>query len=174
MSAHTTGLTPEQRRDADAVLRQASVAYLALVEETPGDRGGSPYVVPVNFAYEGSAVPSAGDAPRDPAARLLFHTGAGRKTRALARNPKVCLAVTTDTAFATGPTPCEDGFTYRSVLVWGQAARLDDQKEREQALRTIVAKYDPEAAAGALDPRHLAKTMIFAVTVDTVGYKARP
>ena len=173
MSTQAARLNPAQWKNAEAVLRQAPVAYLAMVEDAPesGRTAAAPYVVPINFAYE--RLSGAADAPGLSATRLLFHTGAGRKTEALARNPRVCLAVTTEMAFDAGPSPCEDGFAYRSVLVWGRAAPLEGPVEKEQALREIVAKYDPGAAGRAFDDQDFERTLVFAVTIDAVSYKER-
>jgi nitroimidazol reductase NimA-like FMN-containing flavoprotein (pyridoxamine 5'-phosphate oxidase superfamily) len=185
MSTLAARLNPAQWKNAEAVLRQAPVAYLAVVEDAPesGRTAAVPYVVPVNFAYErlsgtadtggGGDPDGAADAPSLSATRLLFHTGAGRKTEALARNPRVCLAVTTEVGFDAGPSPCEDGFAYRSVLVWGRAAPLEGPVEKEQALSEIVAKYDPGAAGRAFDGQDFERTLVFAVSIDDVSYKER-
>jgi nitroimidazol reductase NimA-like FMN-containing flavoprotein (pyridoxamine 5'-phosphate oxidase superfamily) len=168
--------SPHQTTNAELVLRRASVAYLALVEN---GSGGVPYVVPINFAYDGGAPATSGPAAAlgaadRPTARLFFHSGAGRKTRALAENPRVCLAVTADVSFVAGPSPCEEGFAYKSVLVWGRAVRLESREEREQALRLIVAKYDPKAADQAFDEHDFEQTLVYAVTIDDLSFKQRP
>lgn len=175
MSTDISSLSPtSQWADAELVLREASVAYLALVES---ESGSFPYVVPINFAYDDGAPAPGGAghvAPDHPAARLLFHSGAGRKTRALAENPRVCLAATADATFAAGPSPCEDGFAFRSALVWGRAVLLESREEREQALRAIVAKYDPMAADQPLDERDFERTLVYAVMIDDLSFKQRP
>ncbi len=152
-------LTFEERQRAEELLRLAPFAYIGVVES------GAPYVVPMNFAYQPG---------RSDAGRLYLHTGAGRKTSALAKNPKVCVAITADAAFLQGASPCEDGFTFRSVVAEGTAALLEDREEREAALRAIVSKYDPEAASMAFDEAVLVQTLIYAVTIETVSYRELP
>jgi nitroimidazol reductase NimA-like FMN-containing flavoprotein (pyridoxamine 5'-phosphate oxidase superfamily) len=161
---------PESWNDAEPVLESVPVAYMAVVEH-PGDDSteGLPYVVPVNFAYH-KASPE-GDRST---ARLFFHTGVGRKTRALARDRHVCFAVTADISFAAGDKPCEDGFYYRSVLIWGRAKPLEDREDRLAALREIVAKYDPKAAEQPFDEHDFEQTQVYEVTIDEVSYKERP
>jgi nitroimidazol reductase NimA-like FMN-containing flavoprotein (pyridoxamine 5'-phosphate oxidase superfamily) len=151
-------------------------------------------VVPVNFAYVGSSAaldqsrpsPTSGgapdaetQAPAEPAddrtcPRLFFHTGVGRKTLALAKNPHVCVAVTGDVSFSAGLRPCEDGFHYRSALVWGRARLLEGREDRLVALRAIVAKYDPQAVRRPFGEHDFAQTQVYEVLVDTVSYKERP
>ena len=64
----------EHAQPAGRVLLEAGVGYLAV----EGD--GWPYVVPINFAYDGSAV--------------YFH-GGSLKASLLEAGPRVCLGVTT-------------------------------------------------------------------------------
>lgn len=138
------------------VLEEAPYAYLAVIDK---DR---PYVVPVNFAYD----PTVG--------RLYFHTGAGRKSTALAGTARVCLAIAIDATFRQGATPCSDGFAFRSTLVEGKATLLRSSKERETALRAIVTRYDPGAADEPFDPDVFAKTLVYAVAIEAVTYKELP
>jgi nitroimidazol reductase NimA-like FMN-containing flavoprotein (pyridoxamine 5'-phosphate oxidase superfamily) len=174
VSNEIPGLSPRQRADAEAVLTAAPVCYLAVVDNEPPDRGrgrssavpaggvaGAPYVVPINFVYDAAT------------AHIFFHTGAGRKTRALAANPDVCLALADSLALSVGPGPCQDGFSYKSVLVWGRAARIEDREERERVLRAIVAKYDPQAAGGAFEERAFEQALVYEVAVDAISYKER-
>lgn len=145
------------------LLRAAPYAFLALV-----DRGG-PYGVPLNFAY----LPADGPTPGagDSYGRLVFHTGPGRKTAALEVDPRVCVVASAEEAFVQGPTPCKDGFGFRSVLVEGRATLITDDVERDRTLRAIVAKHDREGATMPFDPAVLARTLVYAVEIQTVGYR---
>lgn len=145
---------------AKELLRDVAFAYLAVVEP------GGPYVVPLNFVYVAPAPDSTGlDG------RIYFHTGEGRKTDALAADPRVCMAFTAGASFDQGDSPCADGFSYRSLLVWGQARRLEDAGRREAALRAIVAKYDPGAAEVPFGEADFAQTLIYEVIIDAASYK---
>jgi nitroimidazol reductase NimA-like FMN-containing flavoprotein (pyridoxamine 5'-phosphate oxidase superfamily) len=160
MTTKAPSPTPHEQTRADNLLREAAFAYVAVVEES------RPYVVPMNFAYE--------PATSGTTAHLYLHTGAGRKSAALANNPRICVTVAAETAFEQGPSPCKDGFSFRSVVVEGSAALLDDPAEREAALRAIVAKYDAAAAAAPFSQAALAKTLVYTVTIDALTYKERP
>ena len=107
--------------DAGRVLSEAAIGYLAL------EGGGWPYVVPINFAYDGSTV--------------HFHGGGSLKASLLEADPRVCLAVTTQPEFIPADGPCNDNFRYESVLVFGEVERLTDDAERDRVLRLIVEKY---------------------------------
>lgn len=148
-------LAPEQLRSAEEVLLRVPVAFVAVV-----DPAGSPYVVPMNFAYASG--------------RLYLHTGPGRKADALAADSRVCMTATMDEVFEQGPTPCKDGFAYRSVVVEGRATILAEPEERETALRAIITKYDPAAAGKPLDGAVLSATLVYAVDIENISHKERP
>ena len=170
-------LTGAEAAAASQLLHEAAFAYLGMVEAE------GPYVLPLNFAYvEGEGLPAgaaagpgaSGPEPGSTAGSIYFHTGEGRKTAALAADPRVCLAVSAGVAFQQGDNPCADGFSYRSLLVWGQARRIDDPARREAALRAIVAKYDPGAAAKPFGHANFAQTVLFEITIEAAGYKQEP
>jgi nitroimidazol reductase NimA-like FMN-containing flavoprotein (pyridoxamine 5'-phosphate oxidase superfamily) len=156
------------------LLHEAAFGYLAMVEPQ------GPYVLPFNFVY--AAINSGGTPASEAAApgagsltgRIYFHTGEGRKTAALAADPRVCLAITAGATFQRGDSPCADSFSYRSLLVWGQARRVDDPAMREAALRAIVAKYDPAAAGKPFEPRDFAQTILFELAIESASYKQEP
>ncbi len=180
-------LTDEQVARAEQLLGQAPFAYLAMIEPE------GPYLVPLNFVYLSGGLSAPPDVPpRDPALRglplgdaplpsparlggcIYFHTGEGRKTVALAADPRVCLAVTGQVGFEQGETPCADGFSYRSLLVWGRARPLEEESLRKLGLRAIVTKYDPGAGDAPFDEVDLARTLVYEMTIDDATYKERP
>lgn len=188
MSTDDSRLGPADQALAEALLREAPFAYVAMVDNAPpaagapsdpspagaAPDGARPYLVPMNFAYEPAAAPT--EAPADKApdlGRLYLHTGAGRKSEALAGNPRVCVAIAADAAFEQGATPCSDGFAFRSVVVEGRATLFEDPAQRERVLRLIVAKHDPDAADMPFAEGALAETLVYAITIETLGYKAR-
>ncbi len=88
-----------------------------------------------------------------PEGRLYLHTGPGRKQRALGDNPRVCISVIAEEKLELGPTPCDDGYLYQSVILEGRAAAAH-RRGRARSARSglIVAKYDPEAVAKPFKP----------------------
>jgi nitroimidazol reductase NimA-like FMN-containing flavoprotein (pyridoxamine 5'-phosphate oxidase superfamily) len=187
MDATAGPFTDEQVARAEQLLGQAPFAYLAMIEPE------GPYLVPLNFVYLSGGLSAPPDAPpRDPplcglplgdaplpspvrlGGRIYFHTGEGRKTASLAADPRVCLAVTGQVGFEQGETPCADGFSYRSLLLWGRARPLEGESLRKLGLRAIVAKYDPGAAEAPFDEADLAQTLVYEMTIDAASYKERP
>ena len=97
--------------------------------------------------------------------------GRGRKSAALAADPRVCVTASAGEGFVQGDTPCSDGFAFSSVVVEGTARLLEDQPERLAALGAIVAKYDMTMAGRPFDERVLAKTLVYEVTIEAIGYR---
>ena len=73
-----------------------------------------PYVVPMNFAYE---MPF-----------IFVYTTAGMKSEILYMNPQICLQV----------EELVDRSDWRSVIVYGNATRIIDPKERERIFALIL------------------------------------
>ncbi len=159
MTANRRPLSEREQTTMRNILRQAPIGYLGLVAD-------GPYVVPINFVHDGSDEP-------DNWGNILFHSGEGRKSGALAAEPRVCLAVLGETSFDRGAAPCDDGFAYRSALVEGTATLIGQDDQRERALRMIVAKYDPEKAHEPFDIDVLERTLVYSVTIEAVSFKER-
>ena len=164
MTPTTRPLSGAETVAAKELLRSTPFAYLAMAEP------GGPYLVPLNFAY----AEDEGGPPGVLHGSVYFHTGEGRKTEALAADPRVCLSVTDCAAFQQGDSPCADGFSFRSLLVWGDARLIEDGSRRETALRAIVAKYDAGAAGAPFDEAVLARTLVYEVAIETAGFRERP
>jgi hypothetical protein len=109
------------KAEVEAVLGKAEVGRLGTCVD------GRPYIVPLNFAYQGG--------------KIYFHgAGEGKKLRDIAENPQVCFEVdTAEKMPAEGP--CDYSYRYRSVIATGRARMLHDIDERADALRVIVEKY---------------------------------
>jgi uncharacterized protein len=150
---------------ATELLREAPFGHLAMVES------GGPYVLPVNFAYV--APLDEAESPGRLEGHIYFHTGAGRKTAALAEDPRVCMAFTGGVAFEQGDSPCGDGFSFRSLLVWGEARQIESRERAEAALRWIVAKYDPGARETAFEEADFAQTLVYEVSITAASFRER-
>jgi nitroimidazol reductase NimA-like FMN-containing flavoprotein (pyridoxamine 5'-phosphate oxidase superfamily) len=143
-----------KRAAALGVLAQAIVGYLAVTTAE------GPYVVPVSFAHD--------------AQHVYWHGGAGKKSRALEQTPQACLTASVLGEFVTAASPCDDNFNYRSAVVSGPVHLVRDEEARETALRSIVAKYDPERLDSPFTPGAFARTLIHAMDIEEITYKQYP
>jgi nitroimidazol reductase NimA-like FMN-containing flavoprotein (pyridoxamine 5'-phosphate oxidase superfamily) len=94
--------------EAQDLLKQVGYGHLGCARE------GRPYVLPIHYAY----------GEHD----IYIFTTEGMKTDYIAANPEVCLQVEE----VLGPTQ------WRSVIVFGQAARLTRPEELEHAMQFIT------------------------------------
>jgi nitroimidazol reductase NimA-like FMN-containing flavoprotein (pyridoxamine 5'-phosphate oxidase superfamily) len=107
-----------------ALLERASFGHLGCARE------GRPYVVPMNYAYDGKD--------------FYFFTTKGMKTQFIEANPQVCLQVEEVT----------DSADWRSVMVIGQAERLTKSEDTQRAMQLIVERnpsLTPALSATQLD-----------------------
>lgn len=111
------------RRDlGERLLRRARVGHLATA-----DRTGTPHVIPVCFAFDGSRVYSAIDRkPKRASPRRL------RRVRNINANPRVALIV---------DEYDEDWRRLRYVLVRGTARVLERGAEHTRAISLLRRKY---------------------------------
>lgn len=146
--------TGEERRKAGELLASAPMAFLALVDEH------GPYAVPISFAYDGEDI--------------YFHGGDGKKARALETEPRVCLGVTSDPVLVKGVNPCKHNFRCDSALVFGRVTRLDSPADKDAALRTLAAKYDPATAAEPLPEATVTRTTVYRMEIRALTYRELP
>ena len=139
-----------ERQRIDDILHQATVVYLAMVEE------GNPHVVPLNFGYDGTA--------------LYLHSALeGRKIEILRRNPRVSFALHVDDAIIPGEVGCAWSARYRSVMGEGKVVFLETPEERRYALDTILGKFAAGPLAYLADI--LARTAVLRVEITSISGK---
>jgi hypothetical protein len=132
------------------ILEKGLVCRLGLYD------GQYPYVVPMNYGY------------RD--GRLYFHcTAEGRKIDMLKKNDRVCIEVDIDSRIVRGDTPCRWAAKYRSVIGFGRARIVDDDKAKKAGLDVIMAHYG--GSGGDYDEKSLQRTSLIEVVLDSITGK---
>jgi len=112
------------RAEIDAILHEGTVMHLALAE------GNRPFVVPLFYAYDGRS--------------LFFHSArAGTKIEMLKQNPALCFCVTLDHGIIEAESPCDFEASHRTVIGFGQAAFVEDEAAKREALDRIVGRFTP-------------------------------
>lgn len=111
---------PEE--ECRSILYQGSAGTLAL----SGDDG-YPYAVPISYVYDGE--------------KLYFHSAkSGHKLDAIGRNPKASFCVID----RDHVVPEEYTTYFRSVIVFGTIAVLEDEREKWDAVQKLALKYAPD------------------------------
>lgn len=135
----------------EEILLKAPVCRLAMSENN------QPYVVPLNFGYEDSA--------------LYFHCARqGKKLDILKKNNSVCFEVDVDHELVRGGNACEWGMKGRSVVGIGKAYLIDDPVGKRQALDIIMSHY------GATEPffykeKGFEKALVIKVEIESMTGK---
>jgi nitroimidazol reductase NimA-like FMN-containing flavoprotein (pyridoxamine 5'-phosphate oxidase superfamily) len=139
-----------------SILDEALIAHVGFVSE------GAPVVLPMLHARI-----------RD---RLLLHgSPASSLTRALKRNPAVCVTVTIFDGLVLARSAFNSSANYRSVVVFGRAERITGLAERAAALDAFTDKVMP-GRRPHIRPNHedeLKQTAVFAVPLDEASAKIR-
>ncbi len=88
-------------------------------------RSNIPYLVPMNFGFDGQYF-------------YLHSAPEGLKLDILKENPRVCIEITQDLKIIPSTDVCKTGMKYSSVIVSGRIEFLSDKAERIDALRCII------------------------------------
>jgi nitroimidazol reductase NimA-like FMN-containing flavoprotein (pyridoxamine 5'-phosphate oxidase superfamily) len=98
-----------------------------------------PYCVPVNYIWRNGAV--------------YFHgLGSSKKTELLEAHPRVSFTVYEEFGTVKDPVPCHADTSYMSVMLFGLAERVKDNRESAEALQAIVDKFMPGFYHGKISP----------------------
>lgn len=112
----------KDRAEIDELIRGSTVCRLGLAD------GGTPYVVPMCFGYDGT--------------NLFFHSArAGMKIDILKKNDRICFEFDEYGEIEKADKPCDFGISYKSVIGFGRATLLQDEDEKRKALDAIMAQY---------------------------------
>jgi len=114
------------RGEMDAIIASGTVMHLALADHD------TPFVVPVFYAYDGSA--------------LYFHSAkAGSKIEIMKRNNTVCFSISVDHGVIESDEPCDFEARHRTVIGLGKAVFVEDEPDKIAALDRIVARFTDRA-----------------------------
>ena len=113
------------KEEISSVLYRGTSGVLAL----SGDDN-YPYAVPISYVYDGE--------------KIYFHCAkSGHKLDAIRRNEKVSFCVIDQDKIV----PDEYTSYFRSVIVFGRAEVIEDEKEKRTAIEKLAVKYAPEDTA---------------------------
>jgi uncharacterized protein len=114
-----------RREDMDNIINRCEVCYLGMSDEE-----NNPYVLPFNFGYRDKTI-------------YLHSARTGKKMDIMTKNPKVCLAFSTDHVlrFTNEEVACSYGMKFRSVVLYGKIKFIDDFEQKKEVMNIIMQKY---------------------------------
>lgn len=113
------------QEEIDQIINGSIACHIGLI-----DKDGLPYVIPFNFAYKYG--------------RLFIHSAPeGKKIEAWKKNPKVCVAFSTDykMRIQSEKIACSYSMRYRSVLIHGEVVDIPGYDEKIDILNFVMEKY---------------------------------
>lgn len=125
---------------------------------TIGDDG-YPRIKPLNFVYLNG--------------KIYFHSAKeGEKIDDIIRDNRVFFEIDEPIGYVkSGNNPCSAKYLYRSVMIRGRAAIVDNDEERLLALRSLMEKYQPEGGYGEFLTEKLAITAIVRIDIEEMTGK---
>ena len=140
------------RSSIDQIVRRCQVCHLALCDD------GQPYVIPVNFGYDGHC--------------LYFHSAtAGKKLDVLRRNHRVGFEFDILNEITKANSFCTWGARYESVVGSGIAEFLESHHEKSTALGWIIRQYGGNA--GEFTEKGLDSVVVVRISITSIRGKAR-
>lgn len=118
-------VTVEERHKIDEIIKNSSVCYVSMV-----DLDGMPYVIPMNFGYEGDTV-------------YLHSAQEGRSIVSLEKNPYVCIIFTLghELVYQNEQVACSYRMKGSSVMCKGKVIFEEDFEEKIKSLNIIMSQY---------------------------------
>lgn len=113
------------RKEIEAIITQCDICFVGLA-----DTDGTPYVLPMNFGYADGVI-------------YLHSAQEGRSIDIIGRNPRVCVAFSTDTAlvFQHPQVACSYRMRSKSVMAWGTVEYEEDMEKKRLALDILMKQY---------------------------------
>ncbi len=139
------------RREIDAIIHASPVCRMAMARE---DR---PYLVPLSFGYDGSAI--------------YIHTAAeGQKIEIIEANPNVCVEFEHQVQVLEDDNQaCKWSFRFQSVIGFGTIRELADPSQKEQGLNHIMKHYSDKE--WPFNPKAVAKTRVWKIDIHSLHGK---
>jgi len=137
-----------------AMLEQSLVGRIATI-----NRKGIPVIKPVNFLYWNGKI-------------YLHSSTKGEKISDIRRGGSICFEVDEPIAFvpATGPA-CKSSYYYRSIIIKGNAAIVDQQDKKLKILERLMEKYQPEGGYEGITVEILKRTAVIEISIQEMTGK---
>jgi nitroimidazol reductase NimA-like FMN-containing flavoprotein (pyridoxamine 5'-phosphate oxidase superfamily) len=144
----------KNRETMIAMLERSPVGRMATVNQK-----GFPVIKPVNFVFlEG---------------KIYLHTSTkGEKVEDTHRGSPVCFEVDDPIAYVVASTSaCQASYCYRSILIKGKAAFVEDPDKKMKILERMMEKYQPERNGTEISKEILEKTAVIEIVIKEITGK---
>jgi uncharacterized protein len=146
----------KNRGTITAMLEKCPVGRMATI-----NRKRIPVIKPVNFLYwEG---------------KIYIHSSKkGEKVGDIRRGSPVCFEIDEPVSYvAARESACGADYYYRSIIIKGSAAFVNQRKKKREILGRLMQKYQPEGGYGPIRDEILQKTAVIEIFVDEITGKEK-
>lgn len=146
---------PLSEEQINSLLARVENGVLATVNPD-----GSPYAVPVHFAYANGHI-------------YIHGLDAGQKVENLRRNARVSFTAYEHNGYTYSPEgkPCGTNTVYESVIIDGDAVLINDIADKRMCLKAIISKYTPQLIDGEMKDSTIEKTAVIEITPKSITGK---
>ena len=139
----------------DAILDEALIAHVGFVAD------GAPVVIPTAFVRLGDRI-------------FLHGSNSNHMLRTIAAGD-ACVTVTLLDGLVLAKTAFHHSVNYRSVVIFGRGAIVDDAAEKRRALAALIDRMAPSRSRDCRPPddRELAATLVVSLSTDEASAKIR-
>jgi hypothetical protein len=122
-------------------------------------KDGYPHIKPLNFVYLDG--------------KIYFHSAReGEKIDDIGRDNRVVFEIDDPLGYVKSDiNPCSAKYLYRSVMIKGRAAIVDNEEERRRSLKALMGKYQPEGGYGEFLPEKLTITAVVGIDIEEITGK---
>jgi nitroimidazol reductase NimA-like FMN-containing flavoprotein (pyridoxamine 5'-phosphate oxidase superfamily) len=143
------------REVVNAIVDEAYLAHVGFVVD------GEPRVLPMTYGRDGD--------------RLYLHGAVGNAMLRASSGAQVCVTITLLDGLVLARSAFHHSMNYRSVVLLGEATKVEDEEEKRRAFDTIVEHVlagRTQTARGASE-RELRKTLVLRVPIEEGSAKIR-
>jgi uncharacterized protein len=139
-----------------SILDEAFICHVGFV------LNGQPYVIPTGYGRVGDKI-------------YIHGSAASRMLRSIARGIEVCVTVTLVDALVLARSAFHHSINYRSVVIFGTAVLIEDQREKLVALKAFTDHIVPGRWADVREPntQELKRTTVLALQLVEASAKVR-
>ncbi len=145
----------DDRTTAYSVIDEAYLAHVGFVVD------GEPRVLPMTYGRDGDV--------------LYLHGAVGNAMLRASADAEVCVTITLLDGLVLARSAFHHSMNYRSVVLLGEAVKVEDEAEKRRAFDVIVEHVltGRTAVARPATPEELRKTLVLALPIDEGSAKVR-
>ena len=141
----------DAREEIDAIIAGADVCRVAMAMND------KPYLVPLNFGYDGEAV-------------FLHTANRGLKIDHFEANPNVCFEFERNVRIVPhADSACKWGAVFESVIGFGTIQEVTENEDKQYGLQCIMRHYSDEE--WDLDGPGVSRTRVWRIRIDSLSGK---